>query len=105
FDLDRVEAPKQLAERVGVSEHIIRTLIRNGDLEHLKICRAYASGTIASRLERARARKNTVKIPGGIPANTTSCTRVANVKITNSPAVIALLTRLRRSGEPIKRRS
>ena len=37
--------------------------------------------------------------------NTTSWTRVANAKITNSAAAIALLTPLRRSGEPIKRRS
>jgi len=34
---DRVETPKQLAERVGVSERQIRNLIRNGELEYVKI--------------------------------------------------------------------
>ena len=35
---DQVETPKQLASRIGVSEYIIRKLIRSGDLEHLPIC-------------------------------------------------------------------
>ena len=35
---DRVETPKQLASRVGISEHIVRKIIRTGDLEHLQIC-------------------------------------------------------------------
>jgi excisionase family DNA binding protein len=34
---DRVETPKQLAERVGVSEHQIRNLIRTGELESVPI--------------------------------------------------------------------
>ena len=35
---DRVETPKQLAEKVGISVHHIKSLIRSGDLEHLLIC-------------------------------------------------------------------
>ena len=35
---ERVETPKQLAERVGISVHHIKSLIRSGDLEHLQIC-------------------------------------------------------------------
>ena len=35
---DRVETPAQLAERVGVSKYQINKLIRDGKLEHLKIC-------------------------------------------------------------------
>jgi hypothetical protein len=40
-----------------------------------------------------------------MPVNTTNWTRMANAKMTNSAAATALLARLRRSGEPIKRRS
>ena len=35
---DRVETPKQLAERVGVSNYQIRQLLRTGELEHVPIC-------------------------------------------------------------------
>ena len=34
---DRVETPKQLAERVGISEYHIRKLIRTDELEHVQI--------------------------------------------------------------------
>ena len=34
---DRVDTPKQLADRVGVSEYLIKSLIRSGDLEHIQI--------------------------------------------------------------------
>jgi len=37
LDDDRVETPKQVAERVGVSDYLIRQLIRTGELEHVRI--------------------------------------------------------------------
>jgi hypothetical protein len=36
-DDDRVETPKQLAGRVGVSEYQIRRLVWTGKLEHIRI--------------------------------------------------------------------
>ena len=34
---DRVETPRQLAERVGIKERQIRNLIRSGELESIQI--------------------------------------------------------------------
>jgi hypothetical protein len=35
---DRVETPKELADRVGLSEYQIKQLIRTGELEHVPVC-------------------------------------------------------------------
>ena len=64
-----------------------------------------ASGTRASRLERASARKNTSAMCGGMPLNKLSWMSAAKASTTSSAAPIAMHMPGRRSGEPMRRRS
>ena len=84
---DRVETPKQLAKRVGVSEHQIRNLIRTGDLESVPIGgRIFIPGDAWSLFIE---RKRTCKCHDEIKEPSLDTLKIAEPSISPGPSTVA----------------